>query len=67
VTPPYGADTIVALTTANEPKEFVGWLKSHKDPKRDVALLPAEIARVFEADPTARLGFVGVFTNARSN
>ncbi len=67
VTPPYGADTMVALTTADDPTEFIAWLKSHKDPKRDAALLPAEIARVFEADPSARLGFVGVFTNARSN
>ena len=60
---PFGADTIVALATAQEPSAFIAWLKEHHD-KRDAALIPAELGRVFANDPSARLGFAGVFTNS---
>ncbi|MFZ2109183.1 MAG: caspase family protein [Roseiarcus sp.] len=60
---PFGADTIVALATAQEPSAFIAWLKAHHD-KRDAALIPAELGRVFANDPSARLGFAGVFTNS---
>ena len=61
--PPFGADTIVALATSKVPTNFVAWLKAHHA-KRDAALIPAEIGRVLDDDPSARLGFAGVFTNS---
>jgi len=63
VGPPFGADTIVALATSKDTSAFVGWLRAHHA-KRDAALLPAELSRIFDDDPSARLGFAGVFTNS---
>jgi len=63
VEPPFGADTIVALATSKVPTNFVAWLKAHHA-KRDAALIPAELGRVLDDDPSARLGFAGVFTNS---
>jgi hypothetical protein len=63
VEPPFGADTIVALATSKVPTDFVAWLKAHHA-KRDAALIPAELGRVLDDDPSARLGFAGVFTNS---
>lgn len=63
VRPPFGADTIVALATSSDPADFVAWLKTHHG-KRDAALLPAALGRLVETDPSARLGFAGVFTNS---
>ena len=65
VTPPYGADTVVALATSSEPKEFVAWLRAHNG-KRDAAVLPAALTGLLASDTPARLGFAGVFTNSKT-
>jgi hypothetical protein len=64
VTPPFGADTIVALASSGASSQLLGWLRAHHG-RRDAALIPALLRSAIAADSTTRIGFAGVFTNAR--
>jgi hypothetical protein len=64
VTPPFGADTIVALASSGTSSQLLGWLRAHHG-RRDAALIPELLTSAIEADPKIRVGFAGVFTNAR--
>ncbi len=64
VTPPFGADTIVALASSGTSSQLLAWLRAHHG-RRDAALIPELLRSAIEADPTIRVGFAGVFTNAR--
>ena len=64
VTPPFGADTIVALASSGVSSQLLTWLRAHHG-RRDAALIPELLRSAIEADPTIRIGFAGVFTNAR--
>src|SRR3984957_942031 len=64
VTPPFGADTIVALASSGTSSQILGWLRAHHG-RRDAALIPELLKRAFAADSSTRIGFAGVFTNAR--
>jgi Caspase domain len=64
VTPPFGADTIVALASSSKSSQLLGWLRAHHG-RRDAALIPQLLKSAIEADSTIRIGFAGVFTNAR--
>ena len=64
VTPPFGADTIVALASSGISSQLLAWLRAHHG-RRDAALIPELLRSAIEADPTIRIGFAGVFTNAR--
>ena len=64
VTPPFGADTIVALASSGTSSQLLGWLRAHHG-RRDAALIPELLKSAIEADPKMRIGFAGVFTNAR--
>jgi Caspase domain len=64
VTPPFGADTIVALASSGASSQLLGWLRAHHG-RRDAALIPGLLKSAMEADPKMRIGFAGVFTNAR--
>jgi hypothetical protein len=64
VTPPFGADTIVALASSGVSSQLLAWLRAHHG-RRDAALIPELLKRAIEADPKMRVGFAGVFTNAR--
>jgi hypothetical protein len=64
VTPPFGADTIVALASSGTSSQLLGWLRAHHG-RRDAALIPELLKSAIEADSTTRIGFAGVFTNAR--
>jgi hypothetical protein len=64
VTPPFGADTIVALASSGISSQLLGWLRAHHG-RRDAALIPELLRSAIEADPKMRVGFAGVFTNAR--
>ncbi len=63
VTPPFGADTIVALTSSAPSTDLLGWLRLHHD-RRDAAQIPELLRTLIRTDPTVRIGFAGVFTNA---
>jgi Caspase domain len=63
VTPPFGADTIVALTTSGTSNDVLGWLRAHHG-RRDGALVPELLRSAIKTDLTIRVGFAGVFTNA---
>jgi hypothetical protein len=64
VTPPFGADTIVALASSGISSQLLAWLRAHHG-RRDAALIPELLRSAIEADPKMRVGFAGVFTNAR--
>ena len=64
VTPPFGADTIVALASSGISSRLLAWLRAHHG-RRDAALIPELLRSAIGADPTIRIGFAGVFTNAR--
>jgi hypothetical protein len=64
VTPPFGADTIVALASSGISSQLLGWLRAHHG-RRDAALVPELLRSAIGADPTIRIGFAGVYTNAR--
>ena len=64
VTPPFGADTIVALASSGPSSQLLGWLRAHHG-RRDAALIPELLKSAIAADSTTRIGFAGVFTNAR--
>ncbi len=64
VTPPFGADTIVALASSGVSSQLLAWLRAHHG-RRDAALIPELLKSAIEADPKMRVGFAGVFTNAR--
>jgi hypothetical protein len=64
VTPPFGADTIVALASSGTSSQLLGWLRAHHG-RRDAALIPELLRSAIAADATTRIGFAGVFTNAR--
>jgi hypothetical protein len=64
VTPPFGADTIVALASSGISSQLLGWLRAHHG-RRDAALIPELLRNAIAADSTTRIGFAGVFTNAR--
>jgi hypothetical protein len=64
VTPPFGADTIVALASSGTSSQLLGWLRTHHG-RRDAALIPELLRSAIAADSTIRIGFAGVFTNAR--
>jgi Caspase domain len=64
VTPPFGADTIVALASSGISSQLLAWLRAHHG-RRDAALIPELLRSAIEADSTIRIGFAGVFTNAR--
>jgi hypothetical protein len=64
VTPPFGADTIVALASSGISSQLLGWLRAHHG-RRDAALVPELLKSAIAADSTIRIGFAGVFTNAR--
>jgi hypothetical protein len=64
VTPPFGADTIVSLASSGASNQILGWLRAHHG-RRDAALIPELLKGAIAADPTIRIGFAGVFTNAR--
>ena len=62
VTPPFGADTIVTLATSGSTDDLLRWLSAHHA-RRDAALIPDLLTSAMKADPAARIGFVGVYTN----
>lgn len=62
VTPPFGADTIVALTTSGSADALLARLREHHG-RRDAAFVPDLLIDAMKTDPTARIGFVGVYTN----
>jgi hypothetical protein len=64
VTPPFGADTIVALATSKPADDLLARLREHHL-RRDAALIPDFLASALKTDPSARVGYVGVFTNKR--
>jgi hypothetical protein len=64
VTPPFGADTIVALASSGISSQLLAWLRAHHG-MRDAALIPELLKGAMKADPTIRIGFAGVFTNER--
>jgi hypothetical protein len=64
VTPPFGADTIVTLATSAPTDDILRWMRGHHA-RRDAALIPDLLADAMKTDSTARIGFVGVFTNRR--
>jgi hypothetical protein len=64
VTPPFGADTIVALASSGASSQLLAWLRAHHG-RRDAALIPELLRSAIAADSTTRIGFAGVFTNAR--
>jgi hypothetical protein len=64
VTPPFGADTIVALASSGASSQLLAWLRAHHG-RRDAALIPELLRSAIAADATTRVGFAGVFTNAR--
>jgi hypothetical protein len=64
VTPPFGADTIVTLATSAPNDDILRWMRGHHA-RRDAALIPDLLADAMKTDSTARIGFVGVFTNRR--
>jgi hypothetical protein len=64
VTPPFGADTIVALASSGVSSQLLAWLRAHHG-RRDAALIPELLKSAIKADPKMRVGFAGVFTNAR--
>ena len=64
VTPPFGADTIVALASSGASSQLLAWLRAHHG-RRDAALIPELLKSAIAADSTTRIGFAGVFTNAR--
>jgi hypothetical protein len=64
VTPPFGADTIVTLATSAPNDDILRWMRAHHA-RRDAALIPDLLADAMKTDSTARIGFVGVFTNRR--
>jgi Caspase domain/Domain of unknown function (DUF4384) len=64
VTPPFGADTLVALASSGPSSQLLAWLRAHHG-KRDAALVPDLLKNAVAADPKIRIGFDGVFTNAR--
>ncbi|HEX9170013.1 MAG TPA: caspase family protein [Roseiarcus sp.] len=66
VTPPFGADTIVTLATSGSTDDLLRWLRGHHA-RRDAALIPDLLAEAMKADPAARIGLVGVYTNKRVN
>ena len=64
VTPPFGADTIVALATSKPADDLLARLRE-RHLRRDAALIPDFLASALKTDPSARVGYVGVFTNKR--
>jgi hypothetical protein len=66
VAPPFGADTIVAVATSIPPTPLIEWLKRHQG-QRDAALLPDVLQTLSTLDPTARMGFAGIFTQSISD
>jgi hypothetical protein len=62
VTPPFGADTIVALATSAPADDLLQRLREHHG-RRDAALVPDLLTNAMKTDPAARIGFVGVYTN----
>lgn len=63
---PFGADEVVAVTTAQPATEFVDWLKAHNQ-QRDAGLVSGALARSLAADPSLRVGTVGLYTTASRN
>ncbi len=63
---PFGADHVVAVTTARPATEFLQWLNSHNH-TRNAALVPTQIARLIDLDATTRIGTVGLYTSASRN
>lgn len=63
---PFGADHVVAVTTARPATEFVQWLNAHNH-TRDAALVPTQLARLIDSDATTRIGTVGLYTSASRN
>ncbi len=61
VTVPYGADQLVALTSAAPPAPLLTWLEEH-DQLPDAALVPAIIKKLIDDDPSVRIGTVGLHT-----
>ena len=66
VVTPFGADTIVAVATSIRPTQLVAWLKAHQG-QRDAASLLDVLQALFTLDPSARMGFAGIFTQSTSN
>jgi hypothetical protein len=66
VVPPFGVDTLVAVTTARDTGPLLAWLRQH-DGKRDAAEVPDMIRKLLTDDATARIGFVPVVTGAKQN
>ena len=64
VVPPFGVDTLVAVTTARDTGPLLAWLRQH-DGKRDAAAVPDMIRKLLTDDATARIGFVPVVTRAK--
>jgi hypothetical protein len=62
VTPPFGADTIVALTTSGPSDALLQRLREHHG-RRDAAFVPDLLTDAMRTDPTVRIGFVGVYTD----
>ena len=64
VVPPFGVDTLVAVTTARDTGPLIAWLRQH-DGKRDAAEVPDMIRKLLTDDSSARIGFVPVVTRAK--
>ena len=60
VTPPYGADSIVAIASSKR-QDIADWLAAHHS-ERDAALLPEFVAALLKVDPGVRIGSVNLFT-----
>lgn len=65
VRPPFGAERLVGVATAQEPKALIEWLKAHHG-KRDAVGLPDMLRKIAADDPSMRIGTVGLYTLPRS-
>jgi hypothetical protein len=61
VSPPVGADLVVAIETSHPVERLIDWLYTHNG-KPDAFDLPAIVARTIAADVTSRVGTVGLYT-----
>ncbi len=66
VTTPFGADQVFAVATAKPAPMLIEWLQQHNNAP-DAALVVAELKRLLDADPSARIGAVGLHTAQAHN
>ncbi|RTL84511.1 MAG: DUF4384 domain-containing protein [Hyphomicrobiales bacterium] len=63
VAKPFGVDNVIAAASDRPADAFLRWFNNHNH-KRDAALVASEIARWAAADPTLKIGTVGLYTSS---